>query len=193
MTCDSALGLLLDAEPAEFSANQATPLGEHLRGCVRCRRVAAQVMRDTRQLAVAMAAAAPVRHPARRRALRVSLAPALAVAGLVIAMVLRDRPGVAPAVVELSRVDAAVSPAPAPPAAAPNVDFAPARASVSRPAARRAFARVMPLAPVRLLPSAVRSDPLPVGTNVVTVTPPAGTRATVMHTSNPKLVVVWLH
>ena len=193
MTCDSALGLLLDAEPAEFSANQATPLGEHLRGCARCRRVAAQLMRDTRQLAVAMAAAAPVRHPARRRALRVSLAPALAVAGLLIAMMLRDRPGVTPAVPELSRVETSVSAAPAPPAAAPNVDFVPARASVSRRAAHRAFARAVPLAPVRLLPSAGRSEPLSVKTSVVTVTPPAGTRATVMHTSNPKLVVVWLH
>jgi hypothetical protein len=29
--------------------------------------------------------------------------------------------------------------------------------------------------------------------NAVTVDPPAGTRAAVMHTSNPKLVVVWLY
>lgn len=191
MTCESALELLLDAEPSEFSANQPTPLSEHLRGCARCHRVAAQLMQDTRRLAVAMAAR-PVRHPARR-VRRVSLAPALAVAGLLFTVVLRARPGVAPAVPEPRRVEPAVSPSPAPAPVAPNVAFVPARASFPGHAARRAFARAVPLAPVRLVPSAVRAERLSVETSVVTVTPPAGTRATVMHTSNPKLVVVWLH
>ena len=189
MTCESALELLLVAEPSEFSANERTPLGEHLRGCVRCRRVGTQLMQDTRQLAVAMASA-PVLRPARR-AVRVTFAPVLAVAALLLVVVLRARPE---ASIPVPSVAERVPSAPvAPPPATPNVDAAPRRVSVSRPAALRAFARAVPLAPVRLVPAAVSETPLSVETGGVSVTPPVGTRATVMHTSNPKLVVVWLH
>ena len=189
MTCESALELLLDAEPSEFSATDRTPLGEHLRDCARCRRVATQLMRDTRQLAVAMVSA-PVRRPVRR-AVAVSFAPALAVAALVFVVVLRARPE--PSIPVPSVAEHVPSTPAAPPTATPNVDVAPPRVSVTKPAAHRAFARAVPLAPVRLVPSTVYETPLSVETSGVSVTPPAGTRATVMHTSNPKLVVVWLH
>ena len=189
MTCESALELLLDAEPSEFSANERTPLGEHLRGCVRCCRVATQLMQDTRQLAVAMASES-VRRPARR-AVPLSFAPALAVAALLLVVVLRARPEASIPVPSVAEhvPSALVAPLPA----TPNVDVAPPRVSVPRPAVRRAFARAVPLAPVRLVPGTVAESPLSVKTSGVSVTPPAGTRATVMHTSNPKLVVVWLH
>jgi hypothetical protein len=48
------------------------------------------------------------------------------------------------------------------------------------------------VAPVRLV-AAQPDAPLSVEVNGVAVTPPMGTRATVMHTNNPKFVVVWLH
>jgi hypothetical protein len=191
MTCESALVMLLDAEPCEFSANERTPLGAHLRSCGRCRRVATQLTDDTQRLAVAMNSAVLVRRPARR-AVRVSLAPALAVAALVFAVVLRSRPAGTP-VREPTRV---AQPAPAPAAVSsttPNVSRAPERDTRVRPIARRAFARAVPLAPVRLATSEIPAARLSVESSGVTVTPPAGTRATVMHTSNPKLVVVWLH
>lgn len=193
MTCESALELLLDAEPSEFSASETTPLGRHLRGCAKCRRVAAQLQDDTRRLALAMTAA-PVRRPLpSRRSLRLSLAPVLAVAALAFAVALRSRPDDTPVVLEPRRYEPAVPPAPAVHSASPNVAGAPAGAGVSRPAAPRAFARAIPVAPVRLVSSTESVPPLSVETSGVTVTPPSGTRATVMHTSNPKLVVVWLY
>ena len=192
MTCESALELLLDAEPSEFSANERTPLGDHLRGCVRCRRVAAQLMQDTQGLALAMAAV-PVRRPAIR-VRQLTLIPAVALAAIVLAVMLRANPGapvIAPVAKELvATVDASPVAArresPEAPAARPRAAQRVRRES-------RAFARAVPLAPVRLVSTTVSEVPPAVETSGVSVTPPAGTRATVMHTSNPKLVVVWLY
>ena len=192
MTCESALEMMLDVEPWEFSANEATPLGDHLRGCVRCRGVAAQLMHDTQRLAVAMAVTASGRRPAGR-AVQVSLAPAFVVAALAFAVLLRSRPAGTPVVLESSPADHSVPAPVALPESVPNVDAAPARTADVRPLARRAFARAVPVAPVRLEPSGAAPATRSVKSSDVTVTPPPGTRATVMHTSNPKLVVVWLH
>lgn len=194
MTCDSALELLLEAEPAEFSASERTPLGEHLHGCARCRRVAAQLMQDTRGLALAMDAT-PVRRPASR-VRQVTLIPALAMAAIVFAVMLR---GGTPAPNVVQPVNEPVAAVVAPPVAQRNESPASmpsiTRARVERVVRRdmKAFARAVPVAPVRLAQSVMPGAPRSVETMGVTVTPPAGTRATVMHTSNPKLVVVWLH
>ena len=191
MTCESALELLLDAEPSEFSANESTPLGAHLRGCVRCRRVAAQLMQDTQRLAVAMEAAVRVRRPTRGR--HVTLLPAFAMAALVFAVVLRERPEGASIASVKESVETVAPSVPATIASpAVNAPIAPARASRGVRHEMRSFARAVPLAPVRLV-SSNPSMSLSVASNGVTVTPPPGTRATVMHISNPKLVVVWLH
>lgn len=194
MTCEAALDLLLEAEPSEFSATDRTPLGEHLRGCARCRRVAAQLMHDTQRMALAMKAAVPARRPARR-VMQATMVPAFAMA-IVLAVVLRSRadaPSIAPP------VNGPVTPVSAPSvtagaelsaAAAP-----PVRSRVRRDVRRepRAFARAVPMAAVRLESAGQLQAPFSVESSGLTVTPPAGTRATVMHTSNPKLVVVWLH
>ena len=192
MTCESALELLLDAEPSEFSANERTPLGDHLRGCVRCRRVAAQLKRDTQGLALAMEAV-PVRRPAGR-VRQLTLVPVVAMAAIVLTVMLRADPEasvITPAVI------AAVTPIVAPTVAVIREprETPPSRSRATQHVRResRAFARAVPLAPVRLVSTTVSEAPLSVETSGVTVTPPAGTRATVMHTSNPKLVVVWLY
>jgi len=193
MTCQSALELLLDAEPSEFSANQSTPLGEHLRGCARCRGVAAQLLQDTQGLALAMEAA-PVRRPARR-VRYLTLAPTFAMAAIVLAVMVRARPDVT--AVPVMRAPVPVE-RPTPPAVTSHSSTPDARVAAASPGRAmrremRAFAPAVPLAPVRL----ARSEPVAPGAEVsssgVTVTTPVGTRATVMHTSNPNLVVVWLY
>ena len=192
MTCDSALELLLDAEPGEFSATGATPLGEHLRGCARCRRVAVQLMEDTQRLALAMAAV-PVRRRTGRGRHRI-LAPVLAMATLVVAVLWRARPAELPVVPGSPRAEqAAPLTAASTPVPAAGLAVQPVHASHVRQVRRRAFARAVPLAPVRLEPVAARTHQLSVEASGVTVTPSPGTRATVMHTSNPKLLVVWLY
>jgi hypothetical protein len=191
MTCQSALERLLDAEPGEFSDTGSSPLGEHLRGCARCRRVAAQLMEDTQRLALAMAAApVPRRSPSVRQMV---LVPTLAMAVLVVAVMWRVRP---PASTAGPGVPGVVQTPPAPPVSttpAPDVPVAKRRPSPAKPVTGRAFARSVPLAAVRLEPFATPPAQLSVETSGVTVTPSPGTRATVMHTSNPKLLVVWLY
>jgi hypothetical protein len=196
MNCESALELLLDAEPSEFSASERTPLGDHLNGCGRCRRVAAQLMQDTRGLAAAMGAA-PVRRPARRVS-QATLIPAFAMAAIVFAVMLRTRLDVT------SRSSGASEPVAAAPLAAPVVrgtnEVAPpnVRPQTSRPVSAvrrepRAFAPATPVAPVRLAPSEPIAPGAAVSASGVTVTTPTGTRAVVMQTRDPKLVVVWLY
>ncbi|HEX6314895.1 MAG TPA: hypothetical protein VFZ73_08550 [Gemmatimonadaceae bacterium] len=192
MTCDTALELLLDAEPSELDGRDATLLGMHLRGCARCGRVAARVVGDTRLLAHAMSAA-PVRH-VRRRATPVLL-PALAAAALVMAVAIRSgreepllvaTPGIGPA------VPVAAAPVDPPEPSAANAPPRPVtRMRRSLPA--RAFAPAVAVAPVKLETAPVESFSFGPGSSTVAVTPPPGTRATVMQTSNPKFVVVWLH
>ena len=187
MTCQSALELLLDAEPGELAATGATPLGEHLRGCARCRRVAAQLMQDTQQLSLALAAVPSRRRPVRVRQL--VLVPVMAMATLVFAILWPAAPVPSPVVPDVPRV-IPQPPQAVVPAATPDVRKAVPR-SVSP--VGRAFARAVPLAPVRLEPSGAPASQLSVETSGVTVTPAPGTRATVMHTSNAKLLVVWLY
>ena len=191
MTCQSALEALLDAEPIELDAASLTPLGQHLRECSRCRRVASQLAQDTRMLASAMYAPA-VQQRARRSI--PALVPALALGGIVLAVFVRSGAERAPApasrVVEhATPVGEVVAPS------APSPVAAPMPPNVARPRTvlPREFARAVAVAPVRLEPAVAESPSSPVESNVVTVTPPPGTRATVMQTSNPKLVVVWLH
>lgn len=191
MTCQSALELLLDAEPGEFQATGATPLGEHLRGCARCRRVAAQLMQDTQRLAPAMAAVPVRRHSVHVR--QPMLVPAFAMAAVVFAVLWRTRPAESPVVRDVPRATQTPVPAAALSVPVPNVTATAVRQPRVKPVTGRAFARAVPLSPVRLEPSRAPASQLSVESSGVTVTPAPGTRATVMHTSNPKLLVVWLY
>lgn len=192
MTCDTALELLLDAEPAELDGRAATPLGNHVRRCARCGRVAAQLMRDTRLLSQAMPARAVAR--VRRRAMPV-LVPAFALGALVMAVALRSRPDQVPPV-RMPAVELALPIATAPvQLSKPSVAGAATQTTgrIRRALPARAYGPAVAVAPVRFAGVTVESSSSPPASNSVSVTPPEGTRATVMHTSNPKLVVVWLH
>jgi hypothetical protein len=115
-------------------------------------------------------------------------------AAIVFAVMLRATPE---ALVVAPAVQQPPTPVVAPPVVArsesPEAPTVPPRAAHKVRREPRAFGRAVPLAPVRLEPSGVTETHLSMETSGVTVTPPAGTRATVMHTSNPKLVVVWLY
>lgn len=192
MRCELVLEALLDAEPAELSATTQTPLAEHLRGCARCHRVATQLLQDTWRLAPAMAAQR-VRRPARR-VRQVVLLPTFAVAALVVAVMLRGHGGAgietAPVAVSVPIHQEPVVSA----VAEPSTLNGPV-VRLTRPVRTRtaAFAPATPIVPVRLSQAPVAAPVTGAAGAGVTVTPPAGTRAAVMHTSNPRLVVVWLY
>jgi hypothetical protein len=185
MNCDRALEALLDSDLPELVAG-STPLAAHVRGCERCRRVADAFMADTRLLAAGMPAVAARRRPARTR---YAVAPLAAAAALVVMVSLR---GQAPAPV----VEVASMLAPVVVDSFPRAPVAAVAPRVSAARALRAYPRAVPMSAVKLAraESLVAQPAAPVPTaRAVSVTPPAGTRAVVMQTSDPKLVVVWLY
>lgn len=194
MTCDTVLEALLDAAPSEISADGPTPLGGHLRECARCRRLGAQLVTDTRLLAEAMASSARTVQPAPRVRPAV-IVPAVAFAAIVFVAVLRAGPAstplIAPVVVSPPVTPRVSVNQPAPPSADPT-------RTVSSPRVRqlpvRRFPVPMPIIATRLeradSPFATESV---VASRAVTVAPPSGTRAAVLHTTDPKIVVVWLY
>lgn len=50
MTCTSMTDRMLEADLGELAGDGSSPLSSHLRECARCRAVAAQIVRDTREL-----------------------------------------------------------------------------------------------------------------------------------------------
>jgi hypothetical protein len=185
MNCDRALVALLDAELPELTTSTTT-LAMHVRSCARCRRVADRLMTDTHLLAAAMSASgARPRRPIHTYAMaRLALAASLLV---MVAVQRRDvtpetnRPALLPPVVTET--------------AAPAPSIEPVAASPAPHRVTREFPRAVPFAATKLVePAAVTAPPAAtIASGVVTVDPPAGTRAVVMQTSVPKLVVVWLY
>lgn len=197
MNCDQALDAMLDADVAELSPTASTPLGEHLRDCTWCHRVGRQLVDDTRRLATEMAM--PVVGHRPRWSRRFSEAAPLAVAaGILVMLTLNvvqqqdvDRgPRLLPTVV----VNVSV---PGPLANVSEVaPVPPVRTVVTGVAVAplRAFPAPTPIAPVAMaLPVSAATPAHVVTSNAVSVTPPVGTRAVVMQTGDPKLVVVWLY
>jgi hypothetical protein len=88
MTCDNALTFMLSADLAELAPGHPGEVGQHLEGCARCRRVAAQLRADSLQLAAAVklpvSVVAPVRRPVPRPWM-VGLAATAAVAIVMVA------------------------------------------------------------------------------------------------------------
>jgi hypothetical protein len=184
MTCDAVLEALLDAEPSALSPNDHSALGAHLRGCARCRRIAAQLEADVRLLATGVEAVnARVRN---RRIRRLTIAPAFAAAVMTLLLVRREAPtvSVVPAVV----VSVAPDREPTPPDPRP-------RPRVSRPAKLvREFPRPVAVVPVQFeRPATPVMSEAVVVSNAVQVDPPPGVRAAILRTGDPKLVVVWLY
>jgi hypothetical protein len=189
MTCDQALELMLDAELMELSAAAPTPLGAHLRDCGWCRRVGLQLVDDTQHLASAMALPVDRRSRWKRRAHE--SVPATLAAGILVMLTIQLRQETF--VGQVPRVLPAVVVSPASPAV-PDEPVAPPAVKTSRPRLLKAFPAAQPIAAVEMaLQAPVATPPALVASNAVTVTPPAGTRAVVMQTSDPKLVVVWLY
>ena len=196
MNCASVLESLLDAELSDIAGQGNSALAEHLRSCVRCRRLAGQLLVDTRLLALAMPAAVMSTRVSRRTRYA-ALAPAGVVAALMIVTISRSpRQADAPATTRAQVVPDTTSVATVSTVIPPTLNRTPVVRS-ARPrataGAMRAFQRPVAVAPVRM-ESSMRSSTTPVTTSsVVSVDPPAGVRATILHTSNPKLVVVWLY
>ena len=184
MNCDRALLALLDAELPPLTTS-ATPLAVHVRSCARCHRVADRFMADTRSLAIAMPASGI--HQ-KRSTYSHAMAP-LALAASVLVMVAVQREGRTPVAPVTTLPPVVIEPS----AAVTRVEPA-ALSPAPRPVARE-FPRAVPVAAVRLDGTAplAAERPEAVPPRTVSVTPPAGTRAVVMQTSDPRLVVVWLY
>jgi hypothetical protein len=196
MNCASVLESLLDAELSDIAGDGNSALAEHLRSCVRCRRVADQLLVDTRLLATAMPAGVTSPRVSRRTRYAV-LAPAGVVAALLVVTLSRSPrqvhvPATTAQVMPDTMSAAAVSTSvPSTMNRTPVVRSAPPRVTAG---VMRAFPRPVAVAPVRMESSMRSGTTIPVTTSsVVSVDPPAGVRATILHTSNPKLVVVWLY
>lgn len=191
MNCASVLESLLDAELSEIAGEGNSALAEHLRSCERCRRLAEQLLVDTRLLATAIPAAVMSPRLSRRTRYAV-LAPAGVIAALLVVTMSRSaRQADAPATI------AQVVPETAVVSSVPSLSRTPVvRSTQPRVTAStlRAFPRPVAVAPVRMESSMGSSTTIPVSmSSTVSVDPPAGVRAAVLHTSNPKLVVVWLY
>lgn len=195
MNCASAIDAILEASPVELAGEGESPLAQHLRGCTRCQRLSSQLLVDTRRLAVAVRST-----PALRTSNRARYAPFVPIAlvasailfGVMRAPASNESTALVPPAVPGAFV-AAVPRSPASPvlpdAGTPRVASA---ARVSR--TPRAFPKPVPVAPVRIAQVEPSSRPAALQVSrAVSVDPPPGTRATVLHTSNPKLVVVWLY
>ena len=191
MNCASALEALLDAEPSELAGQGTTALIAHVATCERCRAVAHQLAGDTRLLAASVASTTvrPVRFGSAIWIHR-SLVPVGLVAALLLALVPRTPD--APKGTTFSTPTVVVRDSVPPPRAVDNATPMPAQPA--RPRAARAYPAPIPVAAVRINASPrplapTRSD----GGPAVVVDASAGQRVTVMRTSNPKVIVVWLY
>ena len=191
MNCASVLESLLDAELSEIAGEGNSALAEHLRSCERCRRVAEQLLADTRLLATALPAAVTSSRVSRRTRYAV-LAPVGVVAAFLVVTVFRSPPQA-----DAPVITAQVVPETAAVSSVPTLNRTPAvRRTQPRitASAMRAFPRPVAVAPVRMETFMRSSTTIPGSmASAVSVDPPAGVRAAVLHTSNPKLVVVWLY
>ena len=194
MNCATVLESLLDAELPEIAGDGNSALAAHLGSCARCRRVADQLLVDTRLLATAMPAGVTSPRVSRRTRYAV-LAPASVVAALLVVTMSRfprqaDAPAITTQIVPDTTSVAAVSSVPPTLARTPAVRSTPPRVSAR---VMRAFPPPVAVVPARMESSLRSRTTIPVSvSSAVSVDPPAGVRAAVLHTSNPKLVVVWL-
>jgi hypothetical protein len=197
MNCDQALELMLDADLAAMSATLETPLGEHLQACAWCRRAATQLVDDTRSLAAAMAMPTVDRHSRWTRRAYES-APLAVAAGILVMLTVQvwqqstvvNQPNVLPTVIVNAPLPPPIAPASVTPpvrAVKPVVESAPV-------VSLRAFPAARPITTVAMtIPASAATPARLMASNAVSVTPPVGTRAVVMQTGDPKLVVVWLY
>jgi hypothetical protein len=221
MRCHEALERLLVADDDELAGESSSSLGVHVAGCGRCGAVAARLRQDTSAIAMAVARD-DARDLARRRSPSIPawtrMLP-LGVAAGVAALMLRT-PGTAddapvrdpaPAVAGPSTSDVAPSPASDEPAPPPVATSRAARTPRAAADLGRDVSRdLRPFEPVRLGGhDAVSAGPVTNRQVIVdavevenaarapgqhvSVVPPAGERALVARTSDPRITVVWLY
>src|SRR5688500_20148641 len=104
MNCEQCRALLLEADVDELRPDDAGALGEHLRGCQRCRSRAQLILAEHERLAHALGAVerahvvrAPRRWTATRRAAAVLLPAAAAVGGLLVLQSVQEPDAIDPA------------------------------------------------------------------------------------------------
>jgi hypothetical protein len=162
MTCDNALTIMLSADLAELAPGHHGPVGQHLVGCARCRRVAAQLQADSSRLAAAVKVPASAVVPVRRPMPRPWIVGLAATAAVAIVVVATRGPVVevhlAPEVESVSEAVVAAQPADPAPAATADVprDTPHPR---PRPAARDGHAARATLAVAFDPPAAVVAEP----------------------------------
>ncbi len=205
MTCHAMLARMLDAAPGELLGRGDTPLAAHVRGCARCRVVAAQLAADTAALVDAVRD-----EPTGARRMEVGQrrpdhgwaiwAGALTAAMLLAMAVWMSAPG--PTRPETSnqtpRRPSAIVAGPPPAVAAPGPSLG---ATAREPAvghltptptlAAERFAAPQPVEPERLggAGAVARRG----ARAAFAVHPPPGVRAAVLQTANPAITVVWLY
>lgn len=215
MTCDDALVALLERDLIELRDDAATPLGGHLIGCARCRRVASQLVADSAQLAATFRTPLPEAVTRRPGAMPWLVGGALAAASMAVLLVWGgDRPALiptAPTPVPAANVAAvpvipkrpttlAVTPARPPRATAPRRPMQPPPSSIVASVAPTPEpvvepVRVLPVAPVMpVVATPYRAVAMGL---VATDVPLAGTdqpvasTGTILRTSNPNIIVIW--
>jgi hypothetical protein len=117
--------MLLDADLAALSANHASPLGEHVRDCARCRAIVVALQADTSRLAALTVAhpapAAGLKRSDRRRPIWLAPIPLAAAAVVAYVALSRAPSSEAPPPEPIARQEAARDPAAAAdPTAAPD-------------------------------------------------------------------------
>jgi hypothetical protein len=192
MTCTQALESLLEADLPELSGEGTSPLAQHVRGCARCRTLAGQVLADTQMLASAVSV--PIARPQvirRRQWAPVFVMPATIAAAMLVVAVLRESATtLAPVTVDTAPVQQSASRD-----SRFTIHDSPVLPRHETPRLGKAFPAPVPLAAVRIeqqpVPNVIVA-PVGAGQAVAVATTP-GTRAAVLHTSDPKLVVIWLY
>ncbi|HET9064213.1 MAG TPA: hypothetical protein VFN22_00135 [Gemmatimonadales bacterium] len=215
MRCEDALVALLEHDLIDLCEDPATPLGRHLAGCARCRRVASQLVADSAQLAATVRTPFPEATTRRPRTMPWLVGGALAAASVGGLMLWGgDAPtAISPAPTGVPVVEVPVaSSAPEPPMHVAVTPARPPRATAPRrpmqPPPSSIVASVAPtpepvVEPVRVLPVApvmpvVATPYRAVAMGLVaTDVPLAGTdqpvasTGTILRTSNPNIIVIW--
>jgi len=213
MTCESIRDAMLEAELDELRGRGDSAIAVHLRECLTCRRVGADLVLDTQRLALTVRARSVTTVPRRRHSHAVRFVAAGALVGAAATWMIIVRRGPEPPPARTSPPAATLPPVIATPREvlpnAPAPVHPTTRRLVSRPTIRRAPAefaiRPTPFVAQRTVPvpaekpvavTPVRLEPVqarePLGTGV-RLELPAGKGATILRTDRPDMTVVWIY